>query len=90
MAVVDLNQEVGRDCQVQLDAAYGEGNSMFIQCDITDGDKLKGIGLCYSYFITLPICIWFGAFCAALMCICKWIVVRIYLSRMNVTVWLER
>ncbi|CAL8350635.1 unnamed protein product [Boreogadus saida] len=41
VAVVDLNQEVGNECQVQLDAKYGEGNCTFIQCDITDGDKLK-------------------------------------------------
>ena len=46
--MVDQNQEVGHECQVQLDAKYGEGNCTFIQCDITDGDKLKGIGLYYS------------------------------------------
>ena len=58
VAVVDLNQGVGVDCQAQLDATYGEGNCTFIQCDITDGDKLKGIGLNDS----MPICIRLGAF----------------------------
>ncbi|CAL8333283.1 unnamed protein product [Merluccius merluccius] len=41
VAVVDLNQEVGCECKVQLDTEYGEGNCTFIQCDITDGDTLK-------------------------------------------------
>lgn len=42
VAVVDLNQTVGEECKTQLDAEFGEGNSIFIQCDVTNGDALKG------------------------------------------------
>lgn len=42
VAVVDLNKTVGEQCQAQLDAEFGEGRSMFIQCDVTHGDALRG------------------------------------------------
>ncbi|XP_071392083.1 15-hydroxyprostaglandin dehydrogenase [NAD(+)]-like [Centroberyx affinis] len=41
VAVVDLNQAVGEECKAQLDAEFGEGNCSFIQCDVTNGDRLR-------------------------------------------------
>uniref|UniRef100_A0A3B5M0W0 Uncharacterized protein n=1 Tax=Xiphophorus couchianus TaxID=32473 RepID=A0A3B5M0W0_9TELE len=41
VAVVDLNKTVGEQCQAQLDAEFGEGRSVFIQCDVTHGDALR-------------------------------------------------
>ncbi|KAJ3609902.1 hypothetical protein NHX12_021996 [Muraenolepis orangiensis] len=41
VAVVDLNEDIGRKCKVQLDKDYGEENCTFIQCDITNGETLK-------------------------------------------------
>ncbi|XP_023155242.1 15-hydroxyprostaglandin dehydrogenase [NAD(+)] [Amphiprion ocellaris] len=40
VAVVDLNQACGEQCKEQLDAEFGEGNSSFIQCDVSDGNAL--------------------------------------------------
>lgn len=42
VAVVDLNEACGQQCKAQLDAEFGEGQSIFISCDVTDGDALKG------------------------------------------------
>lgn len=42
VAVVDLNQTCGEECKAQLDAEFGEGQSIFIACDVTDGVALKG------------------------------------------------
>lgn len=42
MALVDLNKTCGEECKAQLDAQFGEGNSTFISCDVTDGDALRG------------------------------------------------
>ncbi|KAK2815546.1 hypothetical protein Q5P01_026013 [Channa striata] len=41
VAVVDLNKTCGEQCQTQLDAEFGQGNSVFIQCDVSNGDALK-------------------------------------------------
>ncbi|KAM9769170.1 LOW QUALITY PROTEIN: 15-hydroxyprostaglandin dehydrogenase [NAD(+)]-like [Menidia menidia] len=41
VAVVDLNQAVGEECKAELDAAFGEGNCIFIQCDVSHGDALR-------------------------------------------------
>ncbi|XP_028831581.1 15-hydroxyprostaglandin dehydrogenase [NAD(+)] isoform X2 [Denticeps clupeoides] len=41
VAVVDLNQSVGEECKKDLDQGFGEGSSIFIECDVTDGEKLK-------------------------------------------------
>lgn len=40
--MVDLNQICGEECKTQLDAEFGEGNCIFIQCDVSNGDALKG------------------------------------------------
>lgn len=42
VAVVDLNQTCGEQCKAQLDDEFGEGQSIFISCDVTDGVALKG------------------------------------------------
>lgn len=42
VTVVDLNKTCGEECQAHLDAEFGEGNCTFIQCDVSDGDSLKG------------------------------------------------
>ena len=39
---MDLNKTSGEECKTQLDAEFGEDNCIFIQCDITNGDALKG------------------------------------------------
>ncbi|XP_051761110.1 15-hydroxyprostaglandin dehydrogenase [NAD(+)] isoform X3 [Ctenopharyngodon idella] len=41
VALVDLNQSVGEECKSDLDGQFGEDNCIFIQCDVTDGGKLK-------------------------------------------------
>ncbi|KAG5848341.1 hypothetical protein ANANG_G00097460 [Anguilla anguilla] len=41
VALVDLNTEVGEDCKKALDEEFGEGNCIFIQCDVADRGKLK-------------------------------------------------
>ncbi|XP_048052661.1 15-hydroxyprostaglandin dehydrogenase [NAD(+)] isoform X1 [Megalobrama amblycephala] len=41
VALVDLNQSVGEECKSDLDGQFGEDNCVFIQCDVTDGGKLK-------------------------------------------------
>jgi hypothetical protein len=41
---VDLNQSVGEECKKILDGEFGDGNCIFIQCDVTDRLKLKGNG----------------------------------------------
>ncbi|XP_061763263.1 15-hydroxyprostaglandin dehydrogenase [NAD(+)] [Nerophis ophidion] len=41
VSVVDLNKICGEECKSQLDAEFGEGNSTFIQCDVSDGDSLR-------------------------------------------------
>ncbi|XP_061580101.1 15-hydroxyprostaglandin dehydrogenase [NAD(+)] [Cololabis saira] len=40
VAVVDLNKTCGDACKAQLDAEFGDGHCVFIQCDVTDGDAL--------------------------------------------------
>ncbi|NP_001313470.1 15-hydroxyprostaglandin dehydrogenase [NAD(+)] [Danio rerio] len=40
VALVDLNQSVGEECKSDLDDQFGEDNCIFIQCDVTDGEKL--------------------------------------------------
>ncbi|XP_028272648.1 15-hydroxyprostaglandin dehydrogenase [NAD(+)] [Parambassis ranga] len=40
VAVVDLNKACGEECKVQLDTEFGEGNCVFLQCDVSDGDAL--------------------------------------------------
>lgn len=42
VAVLDLNETCGEQCKAQLDTEFGEGQSIFISCDVTDGDALKG------------------------------------------------
>lgn len=42
VAVVDLNEACGEECKVQLDAEFGQGQCIFIQCDVSDGDALRG------------------------------------------------
>ncbi|XP_022540268.1 15-hydroxyprostaglandin dehydrogenase [NAD(+)] isoform X1 [Astyanax mexicanus] len=41
VALVDLNQAVGEECKGALDLQFGEGNCIFIQCDVTDRGKLQ-------------------------------------------------
>ncbi|XP_053535878.1 15-hydroxyprostaglandin dehydrogenase [NAD(+)] isoform X2 [Ictalurus punctatus] len=41
VALVDLNQSVGEECKKELDEQYGQDNSIFLQCDVTDGGKLQ-------------------------------------------------
>ncbi|KAM9476930.1 15-hydroxyprostaglandin dehydrogenase [NAD(+)] [Clarias gariepinus] len=41
VALVDLNQAVGEECKKELDEQYGQDNCIFIQCDVTDGGRLK-------------------------------------------------
>ncbi|XP_062851596.1 15-hydroxyprostaglandin dehydrogenase [NAD(+)] [Trichomycterus rosablanca] len=41
VALVDLNESVGEECKRELDQQYGEENSIFVQCDVTDGEKLQ-------------------------------------------------
>lgn len=40
--MVDLNKAVGEECKTQLNAEFGEDNSIFIQCDVSNGDELTG------------------------------------------------
>lgn len=42
VAVVDLNKTCGEECKAQLDAEFGEGKCIFIPCDVTNGDALRG------------------------------------------------
>ncbi|XP_036372782.1 15-hydroxyprostaglandin dehydrogenase [NAD(+)] [Megalops cyprinoides] len=41
VALVDLNKQVGEECKKVFDQDFGEGNCIFIQCDVTDRGKLK-------------------------------------------------
>ncbi|KAL7877189.1 hypothetical protein SRHO_G00038320 [Serrasalmus rhombeus] len=41
VALVDLNQSVGEECRNALDQKHGEGNCIFIQCDVTDRGRLQ-------------------------------------------------
>lgn len=40
--MVDLNKDLGEECKAQLDAEFGEGNCRFIECDVANGDALRG------------------------------------------------
>lgn len=42
VVVVDLNKDLGEECKAQLDAEFGEGNCTFIECDVANGDALRG------------------------------------------------
>ncbi|KAG5286421.1 hypothetical protein AALO_G00014670 [Alosa alosa] len=42
VAVVDLNHLVGEKCKKDLDQEFGKENSIFIQCDVTQREKLQG------------------------------------------------
>lgn len=39
---MDLNKALGEECKAQLDAEFGEGNCTFIECDVANGDALRG------------------------------------------------
>lgn len=52
VALVDLNQSVGEECKSDLDGQFGEDNCIFIQCDVTDGGKLKGKIVLFTYAFT--------------------------------------
>lgn len=39
---MDLNKTCGEECKKELDAEFGEGNCTFIQCDVSNGDALRG------------------------------------------------
>lgn len=52
VALVDLNQSVGEECKSDLDGQFGEDNCIFIQCDVTDGGKLKGKIVPFTYAFT--------------------------------------
>lgn len=39
---MDLNKTCGEECKAQLDAEFGEGKCIFISCDVTNGDALRG------------------------------------------------
>ncbi|XP_041079506.1 15-hydroxyprostaglandin dehydrogenase [NAD(+)] isoform X2 [Polyodon spathula] len=41
ISVVDFNQEVGEQCVTSLDQEFGTDNCLFIQCDVTDREKLQ-------------------------------------------------
>ncbi|CAG06100.1 unnamed protein product, partial [Tetraodon nigroviridis] len=41
VAVLDLNPSCGEACKAELDAEFGEGNCIFIPCDVSNGDALK-------------------------------------------------
>lgn len=40
VAVVDLNTVCGEECKTQLDAEFGAGKCLFLQCDVSDGTAL--------------------------------------------------
>lgn len=40
--MVDLNKDLGEECKAQLDSEFGEGNCTFIECDVANGDALRG------------------------------------------------
>lgn len=40
--MLDLNPSCGEACKAELDAEFGEGNCIFIPCDVSNGDALKG------------------------------------------------
>lgn len=42
VAVLDLNKTCGEQCKDELDSEFGEGNCTFIQCDVSNGDALRG------------------------------------------------
>uniref|UniRef100_A0A3Q4I7W6 15-hydroxyprostaglandin dehydrogenase n=1 Tax=Neolamprologus brichardi TaxID=32507 RepID=A0A3Q4I7W6_NEOBR len=42
VVMVDLNKDLGEECKAQLDAEFGEGNCRFIECDVANGDALRG------------------------------------------------
>ncbi|KAM9793109.1 15-hydroxyprostaglandin dehydrogenase [NAD(+)] [Neosynchiropus ocellatus] len=39
--VVDMNGTSGAQCKAQLDTEFGESSCNFIQCDVSNGDKLR-------------------------------------------------
>ncbi|MGH0164933.1 UNVERIFIED_CONTAM: hypothetical protein FKN15_048256 [Acipenser sinensis] len=41
ISLVDFNQEVGEQCITCLDQEFGSDNCLFIQCDVTDREKLQ-------------------------------------------------
>ncbi|TRY85365.1 hypothetical protein DNTS_031305, partial [Danionella cerebrum] len=41
VALVDLNRSVGEDCKRDLESQFGDESCVFIQCDVTDGEKLR-------------------------------------------------
>ncbi|KAM8842545.1 15-hydroxyprostaglandin dehydrogenase [NAD(+)] [Synchiropus picturatus] len=41
VTVVDMNGTSGAQCKAQLDTEFGEGSCNFIQCDVSNGDKLR-------------------------------------------------
>ena len=46
VALIDLNKTCGEECKTQLDAEFGAGNCTFIQCDVSNGDALRGNTAC--------------------------------------------
>lgn len=43
VSVLDMNQEAGEKSHKQLEELFGDGNCSFIQCDVTDGAKLREV-----------------------------------------------
>ena len=40
MSVVEVNDDAGRAACVELEKTYGPNKVLFVQCDVTDKDKL--------------------------------------------------
>lgn len=49
VAVVDLNQTCGEQSKSQLDKDFRKDQSVFIQCDVSNGDALKGQVCCCCF-----------------------------------------
>lgn len=48
--MVDLNHLVGEKCKKDLDQEFGEENCIFIQCDVTQREKLRGKVTLYTRY----------------------------------------
>uniref|UniRef100_A0A8C6ZH12 15-hydroxyprostaglandin dehydrogenase [NAD(+)] n=1 Tax=Nothoprocta perdicaria TaxID=30464 RepID=A0A8C6ZH12_NOTPE len=42
VALLDRNREAGRDSKAALDALFEAQRTLFIQCDVTEPEQLKG------------------------------------------------
>lgn len=40
---MDVNEAVGKDLKASLDKEFGEDRTIFLTCDVTSDEQLKGI-----------------------------------------------